>query len=158
MIARLTSGDASAAGKQPGEFGAAAPWPGPGASVAPPPSNQVITGSTDPRWVLALRAAESLHGAELSPDRRHRLVRLGRLLGLSAFDSQLIIAIVQEQARRGYAPACCPTAGGDELGRIPLPSGKVDRHRLPRALTITCCVTVALAIELLLLARLFTWS
>lgn len=35
------------------------------------------------------------------PDDREQLIRTGRLLGLNAFESNLVIAIMQDQARRG---------------------------------------------------------
>jgi hypothetical protein len=56
---------------------------------------------TDPRWVLAVRAHSQLQGATLTPDRRERVMRTARLLGVRPFDASLIIAIVQDQARRG---------------------------------------------------------
>jgi hypothetical protein len=55
---------------------------------------------TDARWVFAARVHESLDGEVLPPERRSRLERLARLLGLRPFDAQLIVAIVQDQARR----------------------------------------------------------
>ncbi len=62
----------------------------------------------DVRRVLALRAAESLEGgraAVLRPDARRRLVRLGTMLGMRRFESNLVLAVVQEGARRGETPA-----------------------------------------------------
>ena len=82
---------------------------------------RAIRGTADPRWVLAVRAAEQLQGATLTPPARDRLVRMARAFGLTAFDANLIIAIVQDQARRGYAPAFCPTAGEPQLRMVPLP-------------------------------------
>lgn len=55
----------------------------------------------DPRWVLAVRVREALQGTLLLPDARQRLLKLGRLLGLNGFESNLVIAIVQDAARRG---------------------------------------------------------
>ena len=63
---------------------------------------QAIENATDPRWVLAVRTAERLEGAVLTADRRSSLVRLGEVMGLTLFDANLIIASVQDQARRGY--------------------------------------------------------
>lgn len=59
---------------------------------------------TDPRWVLALKAAESIEGgraAVLPPEKRARLLALGTRLGLRPFDSHLVLAIVQDGARSG---------------------------------------------------------
>jgi len=90
---------------------------------------QPIPGTTDPRWVLAVRSAEQLQGTTLTPPARDRLVRMARTFGLTAFDANLIIAVVQDQARRGYAPAFCPTAGEPQLRMVPLP----DIRPWPRA-------------------------
>ena len=56
---------------------------------------------TDPRWVLAVRAHSQLQGTALTPERRERVMRTARLLGVRPFDASLVIAIVQDQARRG---------------------------------------------------------
>ncbi len=56
---------------------------------------------TDPRWVLALRVAQSLEGAQLRPHKRERLLQLATHLGMRPFDANLIIALVQDRARRG---------------------------------------------------------
>ena len=77
-----------------------------------------ITDSTDPRWVLAVRTAECLQGAILPPEQRERLIHTGKLLGLSAFDATLIIAIIQDRARRGLPPHTCPSAAADQLAVV----------------------------------------
>jgi hypothetical protein len=56
---------------------------------------------TDPRWVLAARAYAQLQGSALTYERRLRVMRTARHLGVRPFDANLIIAIVQDQARRG---------------------------------------------------------
>ncbi len=56
---------------------------------------------TDPRWVLAARAHSQLEGSMLTPDRRLRVMRTAQVLGVRPFDASLIIAIVQDRARRG---------------------------------------------------------
>ncbi len=61
---------------------------------------------TDARWVLAVRTAQLIQGgraAILTPECRTRLLALGARLGLRAFDTNLVIAIVQDGARRGDA-------------------------------------------------------
>ena len=55
---------------------------------------------TDPRWVLAVRTAAALQGTALTPERRERVMRTARQIGLRPFDASLIIAIVQDHARR----------------------------------------------------------
>lgn len=62
----------------------------------------------DPRWVFAARVASQLEGGRsgvLRPERRERLMRTAKLLGLRAFDASLVIALVQDSARRGEVPS-----------------------------------------------------
>lgn len=96
---------------------------GSGAPDAKPPTENPtpIHGATDPRWVLAVRTAEMLEADVLSPVKREKLMRTGKMMGLSAFDCSLIIAIVQDRARRGIAPDQCPAASESQLALIPLP-------------------------------------
>ena len=56
---------------------------------------------TDPRWVLAARTHSQLQGSTLTPERRARVLRTARQLGVRPFEASVIIAIVQDQARRG---------------------------------------------------------
>ncbi|MHC5024040.1 MAG: hypothetical protein ACYTGG_09020 [Planctomycetota bacterium] len=55
----------------------------------------------DPRWVLAMRAYSQLQGSTLTPDRRERVLDTARRLGVRPFDANVIIAMVQDRARRG---------------------------------------------------------
>ena len=65
---------------------------------------------TDPRWVLAVRTQMQLQGTMLTPQRRRQVLRTARLLGVRAFDANLIIAIVQDRTRRGEPlAAAAPT-------------------------------------------------
>lgn len=57
----------------------------------------------DPRLILARRTVELLEGEILRPEKREQLMKLGRVLGLSAFDATLVIAILQDRARRGIS-------------------------------------------------------
>ena len=54
----------------------------------------------DPRWVLAVQTAAQLEGDRLSPEARKRIARTAQLLGVRAFDANMIMAIVQDYARR----------------------------------------------------------
>lgn len=83
-------------------------------------ADKPLGGATDPRWVLAVRTAETLQGTILPTEARDRLVRLGRVMGLTTFDANLVIAIVQDQARRGHTASYCPTAGEDQLRMVPV--------------------------------------
>lgn len=88
---------------------------------APVTNPTPIHGATDPRWVLAVRTADLLEGDILPPQKRDALLRTGKVMGLSPFDCSLILAIVQDRARRGIAPEHCPAAGESQLALIPLP-------------------------------------
>lgn len=116
-----------------------------------------IEGMHDPRWVLAVRVSEGLEGSVLAPQKRERLVRLGKMLGLSPFDANLVIAIVQDQARRGYAPEYCPTAGEPQLRMVPLPNlADSDKaRRAQRIMRICFIITGLIGLELLVLKWFF---
>lgn len=60
---------------------------------------------SDPRWVLALRTKHQLQGAALNPQRRDKLLKLANRIGLRSFDANMVIAIVQDEARRIAARA-----------------------------------------------------
>lgn len=55
----------------------------------------------DPRWVLAARVQSQLEGATLPPEGRRLVMKLADQLGLRPFDANVIIALVQDRARRG---------------------------------------------------------
>ncbi len=56
---------------------------------------------TDPRWVLAARTYSQLDGAALSPSRREKIMKLAEQFGIRSFDANVIVALVQDRARRG---------------------------------------------------------
>ncbi len=121
-------------------------------------TSATITDPTDPRWVLALRTAESLQGTILGPEKRDRLVKIGKMMGLTAFDANLVIAIVQDQARRGYAPEYCPTAGEPQLAMVPLPRGEMSEvEARTRRIGVICgVISVLVGIELIVLKWIFS--
>lgn len=98
---------------------------------------------TDPRWVLAVRTQQVLQGTVLRPGDRQELLRVGKLLGLSPFDANLVVAIVQDRARRGGGLG--DTA--DSLQRVPLRERRVGS---PLAWRVLRWCAAALAVELLL--------
>lgn len=57
--------------------------------------------SHDPRWALAAATWRALQGSLLTSEDRDRIMRWGRAMGMTNFQSSLIIAVVQDQARRG---------------------------------------------------------
>ena len=111
-----------------------------------------LSSATDPRWVLAVRAAEALQGSVLVPEQRQQLLKLGRRLGLTLFDANLVLAIVQDQARRGYISASCPAAGIEQLAMVPpARDWRARQDRLPRATRIAmwCAGLVAAEVALI---------
>ncbi len=72
----------------------------------------------DPRWVLAVQVTRSLQGgraAVVTPEERKRLMMVGNRMGLRSFDTNLVIAIVQDGARAGEDPL-----GTAAVGRLRL--------------------------------------
>ncbi|MEM9882280.1 MAG: hypothetical protein AAF800_05120 [Planctomycetota bacterium] len=125
-----------------------------GNATAAAPSDHTLSGIGDPRWVLAVRTAEQLEGSVLTPEKRDSLLRLGQGFGLGVFDANLVIAIVQDQARRGYAPAHCPAAAEPQLRLVPPP--RPQRWMTgPRTLLIAGIIAGFVALELVVLAWVF---
>lgn len=76
------------------------------------PGNPSASG--DLRRLFALRASQMLEGgraAIMPPESRRMLVGDARRFGLRAFEANLIIAVVQDSARRGEPPAAAAAAG-----------------------------------------------
>lgn len=123
-------------------------------------SPDVEMETTDPRWVLAVRTGQCLQGSVLAPEQRDRLLILARLMGLTPFDANLIIAIVQDQARRGLAAEYCAAAGRRQLAMIPRPRkpGRFHGRRSGRrsGFEIAGWIVVLLTLELLVLAWWFS--
>lgn len=126
------------------------------ADASQTPAEELLAGPTDPRWVLAARTTEVLEGAVLPPQRRERLIRLGGVLGLSVFDANLVIAIVQDQARRGYPKESILGQAEGQLRMVPLPR----RHTFREAFTgrkgwmMAAALTGVLVVEAALLGWL----
>lgn len=118
----------------------------------------LLNGPTDPRWVMAVRTAEQLQGAILSPEKRERLIKLGKTMGLSPFDANLIIAIVQDQARRGCQPTACPLAGEAQLAMIPAPSTAkrlTAQLQQQKGLRLVTAITIFVLVEVVVLKWLW---
>ncbi|MBX2852940.1 MAG: hypothetical protein KTR15_14485 [Phycisphaeraceae bacterium] len=97
--------------------GAAAP------DAKPPTQNPApIDSATDPRWVLAVSTAQMMEGDVLPPHKRQTLMSQGKSMGLSPFDCSLILATIQDRARRGIALDQCPAASESQLALIPRPA------------------------------------
>ncbi len=70
-------------------------------AISSPQTPQENLSATDPRWVFAVRTSQILEGAVLPYAKREQLMKVGSLLGLNRFECNLLIAIVQDHARRG---------------------------------------------------------
>ena len=114
------------------------PTPTPATRAQPP-----AMSATDPRWVLAVRVSEALQGALLAPEDRAKLIRLGRMLGLGPFDCNLVIAIVQDQVRRGQTIG----DGAAQLQLVPGPRPNRLRHAW-RVASIAAAILTAEALLL----------
>jgi len=97
--------------------------------------------TTDVRWILASKAAQAIEGgraALLRPEARKRLLSEARSLGLRPFDANLVLAIVQDQARIGgsmrpelLAPRLAIVPPGDGADAAPINPGSAStRSRL----------------------------
>lgn len=104
----------------------------------------------DARNILALRIAELLQGgraAILTPERRARAIRISRLLGVRDFDAHLVIALVQDRARRGELAFNSTEIPGETP--VLLGPARVSRPpRAPDATTSVMALQVAAAILL----------
>ncbi|MEM9295702.1 MAG: hypothetical protein AAGA57_07865, partial [Planctomycetota bacterium] len=90
---------------------------------------------THPRSVLPQPAPQTLERAQLPADRRERRLRLGRPQGLTTFDANLILAIVQDRARRGVPARLCPAHSAAQLAQVTPPQG-ARRKPQPLALAV----------------------
>ncbi len=109
--------------------------------------------AADPRWVFATRVAGKLEGgkaAVLRPEVRERLMTDARRLGLRPFDGALVIAIVQDEARRGSLAHGRPSLTPDAVSRLRLVRDPMtdrvardSRVALAHALLAVACAAVA---------------
>lgn len=74
----------------------------------------------DPRWMLALATHQSLQGSMLAFEDRRKVLLLAQRIGIRPFDANLIVAIVQDRARRGEPLEEVAEA----IGVVPLPPAK----------------------------------
>lgn len=129
----------------------------PPVTVRNAPKPVPLQGSADPRWVLAVRTAECLQGDILAPESRERIIRMARLFDLTPFDANMIIAIVQDQARRGIAPHLCAAAGEPQLRMITPPRRKTILQAIKSryGMKVVLLLGTLLAIEVILVLWAF---
>lgn len=113
----------------------------------------------DARWLFAVRVSGSLEGGKaalLTPTKRRDLIAAAVSTGLREFDANLIIAIVQDAARRGEL--------GDKAGRVAGVAssltlvGAAERKeaRAARARTIKAIIATILA-TILIFVLMVRW-
>ena len=104
---------------------------------------------TDARWQLATETQRALQGAVLAFEDRRRLLAMANRLGIRAFDANLILALVQDRARRGEPLE----AAAATIEMIPKPSERMSRRKgrdwTPIWIT---ALMVAMAVDALLIA------
>lgn len=124
----------------------------------------------DARRLFAMRVSQSLEGgraALLRPDARRKLVHLATSAGLRPFDANLLIAIVQDSARRGEPALSDPALAS--LHMVAPPESNAPMHwpsapsrdwgltqaEVLRGLALACCLAACAVIVLVrwLLAR-----
>ncbi len=107
----------------------------------------------DPRWLVAVETAARLEGSLLSFERRQQVLAFAARVGVRTFDANLIIAAVQDRARRGEPLASTMgTIAHTAAPRANAPSATPDAHASAgndRWLYLTTAL-VAIAIHALL--------
>ncbi|QQE12525.1 hypothetical protein JD969_03375 [Planctomycetota bacterium] len=116
-----------------------------------------IAETTDPRWVLAVRTAAVMEGSVVRPEDREKMIKMGKSFGMSGFDCNLVIAILQDQARRGNLPEYCPQLAHKQLQLIPLPRPNPLNQpiEMNRGMRNSLIITGILALEVFVLWMMF---
>lgn len=105
--------------------------------------------------MLAIKTHHLLEGgraAMLSPEKRKRLISDAGALGIRPFDANLVIAIVQDQARMGLAPK-----GSDFHARLSLVREPGPRT-MPTWLVAMICSAILGLFFIYMAARWISWS
>ncbi len=114
----------------------------------------------DARWRLATETQQALQGAVLAYEDRRALLALAHRMGIRAFDANLILAIVQDRARRGESlQSAAPT-----IAVLPRPtaaaSSVMPSSVEPSSVTlpsVTLLWVAAIAIAMLVDSILIAW-
>ncbi len=114
----------------------------------------------DARWRLATETQQALQGAVLAYEDRRSLLALAHRMGIRAFDANLILAIVQDRARRGESlQSAAPT-----IAVLPRPtaaaSSVMPSSVEPSSVTlpsVTLLWVAAIAIAMLVDSILIAW-
>ena len=100
----------------------------------------------DPRWRFAREVESALEGSVLPFEERRRLLSLAQRFGIRAFDANLIVALVQDRARRGEP---VETAAAT-IAMVPVATGA--NQRLGQV--FAAAIVVAMLFDLALIALL----
>ena len=114
----------------------------------------------DARWRLATETQQALQGAVLAYEDRRSLLALAHRMGIRAFDANLILAIVQDRARRGESlQSAAPT-----IAVLPRPtaaaSSAMPSSVEPSSVTlpsVTLLWVAAIALAMLVDSILIAW-
>ena len=114
----------------------------------------------DARWRLATETQQALQGAVLAYEDRRSLLALAHRMGIRAFDANLILAIVQDRARRGESlQSAAPT-----IAVLPRPtaaaSSVMPSSVEPSSVTlpsVTLLWVAAIALAMLVDSILIAW-
>jgi hypothetical protein len=97
---------------------------------------------TDARWKVAVETQRSLQGTVLAFEDRRRVLKLANGLGIRAFDANLIVALVQDRARRDEPIERIAST----LALLPVASAPPVRSAFSRGLAWACISAIATAI------------
>lgn len=111
-------------------------------------TRQSAIDPTDPRWALACATRDALQGSVLTYENRRKVMLLAQRVGIRAFDANLIVAIVQDRARRGEPIE----SAVDALSVIPRPA-KTSR-RSATAWAWAAAILVAILVDAVLIGWL----
>lgn len=111
----------------------------------------------DARWVMALDVWNTIEGgraALIAPSKRRELIAAGVARGLREFDANLVIAIVQDAARRGEMPPIDPA--GSVVGASLAMIRPARRPGLTKVVVIAGTVVLSLTFFAILVAWLLS--
>ncbi len=113
---------------------------------------------SEAREILTARVTELIQGgraAILTPEHRARAVRIARMLGVRDFDAQLVIAVVQDRARRGEIESGHAGLSSETAAHAPL---RAPRRLLPENGAIALLqIAAALMLAAALLLGVMNW-
>ena len=104
----------------------------------------------DPRWMLACATRDALQGSVLTYENRRKVMLLAQRVGIRPFDANLIVAIVQDRARRGETIE----SAADAISVVPAPEAPAPPRRSVAAWTWAAAILVAILVDTVLIGWL----